>query len=150
MSALDPAVEARLRDSFDRQGFMGHLGARLGALAPGRVAVEVGAAAHLTQQHGFFHAGVSASLADTAGGYAAFTMFAPDAAVLTTEFKLNLLAPAKGERLVATGAVVRHGRTLTVCDLEVHAWTAGAAVLVAKGLQTLIQLAGRPDDERRA
>jgi uncharacterized protein (TIGR00369 family) len=141
----DPAWETKIRDSFARQGYMTYLSARLARAEPGLVEIEVGFRPELTQQHGFFHAGVTASLADTAGGYAGFSLFPAGSSVLTVEFKLNLVAPAKGERLRALGQVVKPGRTLTICELKVFAIDGERATLCATGLQTLICLRERAD-----
>lgn len=141
----DLRFEARVRDSFARQPFMRTLGASIGIVEAGYVEVEVPFDAGLTQQHGFFHAGVTSSAADNAGGYAGYTLFPADSSVLTVEFKVNLLAPAKGEKLRAVGQVVKTGRTLTFCDLRVFAVNAGHQVLCASGQQTLICLHGRSD-----
>jgi uncharacterized protein (TIGR00369 family) len=138
----------RVRESFGRQPFMTLLGASLVELVPGRVVIETRWRDALTQQHGFFHAGVTSSIADSAGGYAGFTLFPPDSSVLTVEYKMNLISPARGERLRATGQVVRSGRTLTFCDLLVEALTGDQRVVCATGQQTLICLP-RPDTERR-
>lgn len=123
MSALDPAIEARIRDSFARQQAMATIGAALRSVAAGAVEIEVPFADALTQQHGFLHGGVIAMIADTACGYAALSVMPREAAVLTVEFKLNLLAPGKGERFVAAGRVVRPGRKLVVCVGDVFAET---------------------------
>lgn len=141
----NPDYVARVRTSFARQGFMALLGARLTRVEPGLVEIEAPFRADLTQQHGYFHAGVTGALADTAGGYAGYTLFPAGASVLTVEFKINLLAPAEGERLCAVGEVVKAGRTLTACDLKVYAVGAGggARKLCATGQQTLICLRGR-------
>lgn len=120
MSA-DPQVERRVRESFARQQAMTTIGATLAAVRAGEVEIVLPHSAALTQQHGFIHAGVVAMIVDTACGYAALTVMPADAAVLTTEFKLNLLSPAKGERLRAVGRVVRPGRKLVVCLGEVFA-----------------------------
>ena len=141
----DPDFEVRVKDSFQRQGIMGLIGAELSLVAPGHVEIELPFRGDLTQQHGFFHAGVTSTVADSAGGYAAFSLFPVEASVLTVEYKINLVAPAKGERLRAVGRVLRPGRTLTLCDLEVFALEAGEAKLCAKGLQTIMRLDGRPD-----
>ena len=141
----DPDWERKIRDSFGRQGYMAYLGAALTRLEPGLVEIEVGFRPELTQQHGFFHAGVTASLADTAGGYAGFSMFPADSSVLTVEFKINLVAPAEGDRLRARGKVVKAGRTLTICELAAFAVAGEREVLCATGLQTLICLTGRAD-----
>ena len=139
----DPTFETRVRESFARQKVMGLIGAVLAHVAPGRVEIELPFRDDLTQQHGFFHAGVVGTIADSAGGYAAFTLMPAGSSVLSVEYKMNLVAPADGERLVASGQVVRPGRTLTVCDLEVVVLKAGARTLCARGLQTLIRVARR-------
>lgn len=91
-----PATEARIRDSFGRQGLMRHLGARITEVAPGRVHIVLPSRPEVTQQHGYVHAGATSAIADSAGGYAALTLFAEDSEVLTVEYKINLLAPAAG------------------------------------------------------
>jgi uncharacterized protein (TIGR00369 family) len=141
---LDPDYERRVRDSFGRQAFMATLGARLVAVEPGRVVIEVLPRPDLTQQHGFLHAGVVASIADTACGYAAFSLMPAQAGVLSVEFKLNLLAPAVGERLLAIGVVVKAGRTLSVCSGEVVAERAGTTSLVALMQATMMTVLDRP------
>jgi uncharacterized protein (TIGR00369 family) len=99
----------------------------------------------LTQQHGYIHAGIVGAIADAAGGYAGFTLFPADASVLTVEYKLNLLAPAVGERLVAEAEVVKPGRTLAITRGEVYAERAGKRTLCAIMQQTLMVMAGTPD-----
>ncbi len=141
----DPDFEARVRGSFARQGIMDLIGARITKVEPGLVEIELPHRADLCQQHGFFHAGITSTIADTAGGYAAFSLFPADASVLTTEFKINLLAPADGELLRAVGRVVKPGRTLTVCEADVFAVKDGVAKPCARLLQTLMRLDGRPD-----
>jgi uncharacterized protein (TIGR00369 family) len=145
MQPRDPAWEARVRASFARQAFMTTLGAEIAALAPGRV--ELAAAYHpgLTQQHGFFHAGVTSTLADSAAGYAALSLFEPGHGVLTTEFKMNLLNPGRGERMIATGRVIKPGRTLTVVAADVHGFGDFGDVHIATGLFTMIALPGIED-----
>ena len=148
MSKFQPRTEdyqQRVRDSFARQSFMGLLGAQLTHIAPGAVDIEIAARDNLYQQHGFFHAGVTATIADTAAGYAAFSLFSADASVLTTEFKINLLAPADGERLVARGRVVKPGRTLAVCSADVYALRGDRETRVAMALLTMMQMAGMAD-----
>ena len=135
--------ESRTRASFARQGAMAFLGARLERVEPGLVQVGLAFRPELSQQHGFFHAGILSTIADSAGGYAAFTLFPADSGVLTVEFKINLLAAADGERLEAVGRVTRSGRTLTVCTLDVHVEKAGRRTHCATGLQTLMSLVGR-------
>lgn len=144
-TARDQNFSERVRESFGRQGFMAHLGARLLSVAPGRVEIEVDHSGDLTQQHGFFHAGVTSAIADSAGGYAGFTLFPPNSSVLTVEFKMNLIAPAAGTTLRAAGQVVRSGRTLTFCNLEASVLTGRGWTLCATGQQTLMCLIDRPD-----
>ncbi|MEW1720167.1 PaaI family thioesterase [Streptomyces sp. NPDC093109] len=139
-----PEVQARVRASFDRQGLMALLGARLTRIAPGSVHIVLPARPEVTQQHGYFHAGGTSAIADTAGGYAALTLFPEHAEVLTVEYKINLLAPAAGDHIEAVGTVVKSGRTLTVCQLEVFAAQDDRRTLVANGQQTLIRV-NRPD-----
>lgn len=114
-TAVDPDYVARVRDSFSRQRVMQTLGAEITRVEPGEVEIVLPFRADLTQQHGFLHAGIVTTILDSALGYAAYSLMPPGHAVLTVELKINLLAPAKGDRLVATGRVVRTGRTLTVC-----------------------------------
>jgi len=143
----DPSYAARVRDSFARQGIMGLIGARLTRIEPGLVEIAVPYRKDLSQQHGFFHAGVTGTIADSAGGYAAYTLFPEDSSVLTTEYKINLLAPADGRMLRALGRVVRSGRTLSVCEVDVFVERDdGTERLCARMLQTLITLHGRADD----
>lgn len=141
----DPDFETRVRDSFGRQPFMMSMGARMEEVAPGRVSVVLPYAEGVTQQHGFFHGGAMGALADTAGGYAAFTLFPADSTVLTVEYKINIMAPGRGERLVAEAEVVRSGRTLTIVKVDVFAEKEGARTHCATGTQTLICLLGRSD-----
>jgi uncharacterized protein (TIGR00369 family) len=145
MTPGDPDYEARVRASFGRQKAMALLGAEMTRVEPGFVEIALPYRAELTQQHGFFHGGIVATIADSAGGYAAFTLFPADSSILTVEYKINLVAPADGDRLVARGRVLKPGRTLTVCELEVAAVKEGAAKTCALGLQTLICLQGRSD-----
>lgn len=140
----DPAFESRVRASFVRQKVMGLIGAELTRVAPGRVEIELPFRDDLTQQHGFFHAGIVGTIADSAGGFAAYTLMPAGASVLSVEYKINLMAPAQGERLVASGQVIRPGRTLTVCDLEVVVLKDGARTVCARGMQTLICLERGP------
>ena len=140
---LDAGFEARVRASFARQAFMATLGARLASVAPGRVEIALPFRADLTQQHGFLHAGVIASVADSACGYAALTLMPPDAAVLSVEFKINLMKPAAGASFRAVGTVARAGRTLTVCNAEVHAVGDGQDTVVALMQATMMGVASR-------
>ena len=139
----DPGWEARVRASFALQTVMTTIGAHLGAVAPGAVDIALPFRADLCQQHGFLHAGIVTTIADSSCGYAALSLMEPDASVLTVEFKLNLLAPARGERLLARGRATRPGRTLTVCQADVVAVQDGAETPVATMLATLMALQGR-------
>ena len=141
----DADFAVRVRASFARQQVMGFIGARLSRVEPGLVEIELPYRAELTQQHGYFHAGITGTIADSAGGYAGYTLFPADSSVLTVEYKMNLLAPADGDRLVATGRVVKSGRTLTICELAVVAVKNGRTTDCAHGLQTLMCMQGRPD-----
>ena len=145
----DPAFEARVRASFSRQAFMGTLGARLLRVEPGLCEIELDYRADLTQQHGYLHAAVSTAIADSAGGYAAYALMPAASSVLAVEFKVNLLEPARGERFVGRGRVVRAGKRLSVCALEVEAWHAGRATVCLSGMQTVMCLPNQPDDGAR-
>src|SRR5204863_9546627 len=117
------------RRSFEAQAFMTTIGARLERVAPGEVVIVLPFRADLTQQHGFLHAGVVAAVADSACGYAALTLMEPAAAVLSVEFKINLLAPARGERFEAAARVIKAGRTLMICTAEVRAVASEAGTI---------------------
>jgi uncharacterized protein (TIGR00369 family) len=141
----DPGWEAKVRDSFARQTVMQTIGARILALSPGRCEIELPYRRDLCQQHGYLHAGITTTIADSAAGYAAYSLMPPGASVLTVEFKVNLLAPAAGERFVARGAVVRPGRTLLVVETEVAAQQNGQEKPIAQMLATMMCLEGRSD-----
>jgi uncharacterized protein (TIGR00369 family) len=134
----NPAYEAVVRESFSRQALMSTLGATITRLAPGVVHLSAPYAPQFAQQNGFWHAGAVASLADSANGYAAFTLAAPGTDVLAVEFKINLLAPARGEAFLAEGRVLRPGRTLTVCLAEVYALARESRTLIASMQSTII------------
>jgi uncharacterized protein (TIGR00369 family) len=139
----DPDYERRTRASFAKQGAMKLIGATLEKVEPGHVEIALAFRPELSQQHGFFHAGMLSTIADSAGGYAGFTLFAADAGVLTVEFKINLMAAADGECALAVGEVIRTGRTLTVSKLDVFVEKRGKRTHCATGLQTLMCLVGR-------
>lgn len=145
LDPLDPETEARVRDSFARQRFMGFLGAELSGLRSGFCEIRLAYRPELGQQHGFFHAGVVGTLADNAGGYAAYGLMPADWSILTVEYKLNLVAPGDGELLIARAQVVKAGRTLTVCRGDVFVVRGGVEKLCAVSQQTLMGLAGKPD-----
>ncbi|MBI4274864.1 MAG: PaaI family thioesterase [Rhizobiales bacterium] len=129
--SLHPQAEQRIRDSFSRQQALTLIGASLVAVREGEIEVALPYRPEVTQQHGFVHGGVVGMIADVACGYAALSLMPEGAAVLTAEYKINLMAPAKGERLVAIGRVVRRGRKLMVCLGEVFAEEGGKRKQVA-------------------
>lgn len=139
----DPAFRDRVEASFDKQGLMRTLGASILSIAPGAVEIALAPGPAVAQQHGFVHAGAVSAIADTAAGYAALSLMPPGAGVLTTEFKINLLAPAVGERILARGRVVKAGRTLTLAQTEVFAEADGKERLVALLTATLMTIEGR-------
>jgi uncharacterized protein (TIGR00369 family) len=137
-AAGDSAFEPRVRASFARQRVMETIGAALTRVDSGAVEITLPYRADLTQQHGFIHAGIVATILDSACGYAAFSLMPADVAVLTVEYKINLLRPAKGNRLVARARVVRSGKTLTVCTADAMAQTGGMEDIVATMLTTIM------------
>jgi uncharacterized protein (TIGR00369 family) len=136
-----PGSEERVRASFARQGLMHYIGAELAEVGAGSCAISCRPRPELTQQHGYVHAGVVAAIADSAAGYAALSLTPAGSEVLTVEFKLNLLAPAEGDLLIARGRVLRAGRTLTVCEAAVVALRAGEETQCAAALVTMIRRA---------
>ncbi len=147
MQQFEPAdghYVQRIQESFTRQGLMQTLGATLVQVKPGYVEIEMPFSDQLSQQHGFFHAGGIASIVDTAGGYAGASLFAADEGVLTVEFKLNLMAPADGDLLIARGTVIKPGRTLTITQGEVIVEKAGERKVCALMQQTLMRIVNRP------
>jgi uncharacterized protein (TIGR00369 family) len=146
--AHDPETadyQERIRSSFARQGLMRTLGATLGNVAPGLVEIVLRPDPAISQQHGFVHAGALSAVADSAAGYAALSLMPPGRGVLSTEYKINLVAPAVGDRIVARGRVVKAGRTLTVAQTDVFAESDGQEKLIALLTATLITVEGRDD-----
>jgi uncharacterized protein (TIGR00369 family) len=139
----DPAFADRVRASFARQGAMHTIGATLADVRPGRVVIELAWQQGLTQQHGFLHAGIVATALDSACGYAASTLMPADAGVLTIEFKINLLAPAKGQRFRMEGVVLKPGRTITVVEGRAYAVDEGREKLAATMNATMMTITGR-------
>ncbi|MBY8825281.1 PaaI family thioesterase [Sphingomonas colocasiae] len=133
----------RIAASFAKQGLMATLGAELGDVSPGAVEIVLRPRAAVSQQHGFVHAGALSAIADTAAGYAALSVMPADSGVLTTEFKINLLAPATGELIRARGRVVKAGRTLIFAQTDILAESEGRERLVAYLTATLMVIAGR-------
>ncbi|MFC2252944.1 PaaI family thioesterase [Labrys portucalensis] len=136
-------VEARIRASFAKQGLMRTLGATLTAVLPGQVEISLVPRNEVSQQHGFVHAGAVSAIADSAAGYAALSLMPPDRGVLTAEFKINLLAPAAGEHIMARGKVIKAGRTLTLAQAEVVAERDGKERLIALLTATLMAIEGK-------
>ena len=141
----DPAYAARVRASFAAQPAMTTIGAMLARVEPGEVDIDLPFRAELTQQNGFVHAGMLSAVLDSACGYAAFTLMPADAGVLSIEFKVNLLAPAVGERIVARARVVRAGRTVSVCTADAYAVRDGREHHVATMTGTMMTMLPRPD-----
>lgn len=147
MEAADPNFAPRVRASFERQAAMRTLGAAIESVAPGEVVLVMLHRVELTQQHGFVHAGMLAAALDSACGYAAFSLMPADAAVLTIEFKINLLAPARGPRFRFEGRVTKPGRTISVVDGRATQFGlhGGEEKLVATMTATVMTVAGRDD-----
>ena len=145
----DPDFEARVRESFGNLTLMRTMGARLLSVAPGEVDIELPFRSDLTQHHGFLAAAALTAIVDVACGYAAMTLMAPGASVLTVEYKVNFLSPAQGERMVARGRVLRPGRTVTACTGDVLAVTGGEERLVATMLGTMATVRGEERDAPR-
>ena len=142
MTAPD-GYEARLRENFARQTVMATLGAEIAHVAPGEVDLRMPYRPELTQQHGYLHAGIVTTLADSAAGYAAYTLMPPDAEVLSVEFKVNLMAPATGQGFVARGRVKKAGRTLTIVTADVFATGGGEERIVATMQGTMMTMRPR-------
>lgn len=140
VAASNPNYQEVVRASFAVQGLMAHFGAKLSRVEPGAVDLEVPFRSELSQQHGFFHGGVTTALVDTACGYAALTLMPAGSEVLSLEFKVNLLAPARGDRLVARGRVLRSGRTVTVCQGDVCVVSAAGELHCATMLATMVRV----------
>lgn len=135
---MDQALLDRITDSFARQGLMQTLGATLLAVEPGRVVIRLPFSAAISQQHGFAHAGAISSIVDTACGYAALTLMPEGKAVLTSEFKINLLAPAAGTHFLAEGRVLRAGRRVHVVQGEAFAIQGESRKQIAVMLATMM------------
>ncbi len=135
----------RVRESFYKQGMMVHMGADVSEVRPGFCEVQLPNGLQVLQQHGLFHGGAIAAIVDVAGGYAAYSLFDEDDGVLTVEFKVNYIAPARGRKLIARGEVVKSGRTLTVTRGEVIAVEDDKETVCALMQQTLMRINGRDD-----
>ena len=141
----DANFDARVRTSFARQTAMATLGIEIADLKPGEIELRMPYAIAYTQQHGFVHAGIITTALDTACGYAAFSLMPDDAAVLTVEFKTNLVGPARGDHFLFRARVLKPGRTITVCEAQAFAVEGGQEKLVATMTGTLMALFGRED-----
>jgi uncharacterized protein (TIGR00369 family) len=145
LAAPDPDYAERARDSFARQQAMATLGVQVDVVEPGRVVLSMAHRPELTQQHGFVHAGMIATALDSACGYAAFTLMPEGSGVLTIEFKINLLAPARGPTFRFEGQVIKPGRTITVTEGRAYQHAGGEQKLIATMNATLMTIAGRDD-----
>ena len=134
----NPDFETLVRENYSRQHFLRYMGAEIGEIAPGFCTLHLKSRPELSQQNGFMHGGAVAALADVASGLAAFTLFEAGADILTVELKINYLAPAAGEEIIARGEVVKSGRTLTVVRSEVFAVADGVETLCAAGMGSLM------------
>ena len=143
--AQDPHFAERIRASFAQQQAMTLIGASMAVVEPGYTEIHLPHKPEITQQHGYIHGGVVGMIADSAAGYAASTLTAAEAGVLTVEYKLNLLAPAEGQLLIAEGSVVRYGRTLIVTRAEVFAVSHDRKTLCALMQQTVITVHGKKE-----
>jgi uncharacterized protein (TIGR00369 family) len=139
----DPKFRNRVKSSFDRQQCMTTLGIAISRIEPGMVELTMPYAEPYTQQHGFIHAGIISTAMDSACGYAAFSLMSAEAAVLTVEYKINFLAPARGEDFIFRAEVVKPGRTLTLCDAHAYAITAGSEKMIATMSGTMMALFDR-------
>ena len=146
-TANNPAFEQRVRESFALQNAMKTIGATLTRVMPGEVSISMPFREELTQQHGYIHAGIISTVLDSACGYASFSLMAENAAVLTIEFKINLLSPAKGERFEALGRVKKAGRNITVSEGEFYAYEGENKKLVASMVGTMMAVYDREATE---
>jgi uncharacterized protein (TIGR00369 family) len=142
----NPDFAARVRDSFARQPMMAHIGAALVAVEPGYCEIHLPYSRALTQQHGYIHGGALATIIDSAAGYAAFSLMPADASILTVEYKLNILRPGEGERMIARGRVIKSGRSLSVVNADAFAVKGGVESLCVTSIHTLMALHGKADD----
>lgn len=140
----------RIHNVFARQEFMTFLGAELAGVAPGQVEIRLPFQAGLTQQHGYFHGGAIGTLADVTGGFAAFSLMAAQDLILTVEYKVNMLAPAMGDALLARGRVLRPGRQLTVAHTDIFSLRDGVEKLVATSLGTFMTMPGTAGESSKA
>jgi uncharacterized protein (TIGR00369 family) len=141
----DPDYINRITDSFHRQPFMEFIRAELVAVEPGYCEIHLPYDKNLSQQHGFFHAGIVGTIADNVAGYAAYSLMDKASSILTVEFKLNLISPADGELLIGKSEVLKYGKTLTICRSDVFVVKNGNQKLCAASQSTLIELREQKD-----
>jgi uncharacterized protein (TIGR00369 family) len=144
LTAKNPDYDSAVRDSFSRQPFMETVGAELIHLAPGICEISLAKEPGLTQQHGFFHGGLVAAIADSAAGYAAFSLYPEDSTVLTVDYNVKFLQPAQGNQIIAKAEVIKTGKTLYVCKADVYT-AAGDKTHCLTGLFTMMCLLGKQD-----
>lgn len=144
MTPQNPLFDRAVRDAFARQPFMGYIGATVAEVRPGFVELRLPYREEVGQNHGFFHGGVIGSLADVAGGFAAYSLLPPASSVLTVEYKINIVAPGRGDELISRAEVVRAGRTLIFTEIKVWVSADGAESLNAIALQTIRAMTGGP------
>lgn len=143
-----PAFKQKVEDSFDRQRFMHHVNAKLVDVQPGYCEIEVPYAPELSQQHGYFHAGIIGTVADNTMGYAAFSLMEETSSIVTVEYKINIVSPGDGDKLIGKASVLKKGRTLTVCRTDVFVVKDGKEKLCAAAQATLIELRDQIDSEK--
>ena len=141
----DKGYKAKVKESFDRQKFMGLIKAKLFKIEPGFCEIHIPYNHTITQQHSFFHAGIVGTIADNSAGYAAFSLMDKNSSILTVEFKLNLISPADGELLIGRSHVLKYGKTLTICRSDVFIVKSGVQKLCAASQSTLIELQNKRD-----
>ena len=144
-TAQDPDYLSKVNDSFTRQKFMQLINAQLIKVEPGFCQINIPYNSNITQQHGFFHAGIVGTLADNAAGYAAFSLMVKNSSILTVEFKLNLISPADGDLLIGKSQVLKYGKTLTICRSDVFVVKNRVEKLCAASQSTLIELQNKND-----
>lgn len=137
---LNPRFDLDVRETFSSQSFLSMIGAEIVSVSPGTVDISLPCADHLLQHHGYLHGAVVAAIVDTACGCSALTLMPPHSSVLTVEYKVNFLAPAAGDRILARGRVVKAGRRLTVCRGEAYATSGGREEMVAALMATMIRI----------
>lgn len=142
---FDPDYEEKVRSSFSRQPFMNYISATVTDVKPGYCEIRLAYKKELSQQHGYFHAGVIGTVADNCGGYAAYSLMPPGTSVLTVEYKLNLIAPGDGDSIIGRSNIVKAGRTLSICNTEVFVVREGAEKLCATSLMTVMSMVGKSD-----